>query len=164
MNFFRASFYGCRIKFVSAPGGAVIGFSGPMIHQGGNYFNSLGGRWMGEMKASIVDVQGLSTGRFLLGFGNNASYLDNNAYYGLTDEAGAFGCEQDLHRVVGTNAIGRPQSGSELLSTDPILVMGQLLQFDKNGQRRGKRPAIGPLEGRPTGLPNTVGPGVKVGG
>lgn len=144
---FDSSFTGCHIRFLCSGGGSVIGFSGPMIHRFGSYYGDIAARWLGTMNASIVDVRGIGTGSFLLGFGNGSAWINSNAYYGLSSESGAWGCDQDLDRVKGTDVDGAPMFGSELLMSSPIKVLGQVLMFDKTGRLRAKHPTIGPIEG-----------------
>ncbi|MBS1722243.1 MAG: hypothetical protein JSS66_04465 [Armatimonadetes bacterium] len=143
---YASSFYACRIKFIASAGGGTIGFSGPMIHRYGSFYNSLGGKWLGEMRACIIDADSVGSGAFLPGFGNDGQSMQWNAYLGVTDSSGPYGCDQDPYVVSGTASTGRPLSGTGLEMPVPIRIWNQPLEYDQQGWIRSAQPAVGPLE------------------
>lgn len=156
---FTSSFYGCRITFRSRPG-SVVGFSGPMLHKYGSFYKSIDASWIGEMRGSIVAATSIGGGQFQLGFGNLASKLTGNAYYGLTEENGPWGCDQDAARVTGTLFTGVPRADQNLALSGPILISGYALQYDRYGSTRAGNPTVGPLEPGSSGVkyPGIGGP------
>lgn len=145
MSLYTASFLGCRITFVGN-GSGLYGFSGAMLHPYGANRNSLAAKWQGLMRGSIVESQGIGSGQFLVGFGNDGASMASNAYYGVSDETGAWGTDLDAARISGTHAPGRRPIGDPARVQGGIWLMGHRLEYDAEGRARDANTAVGPLE------------------
>lgn len=142
---FQASFYGCRLWF-NGKVGSEIGFSGPMVHKYGSFYNNPAGAWNGRMVGSITGASSVGSGYFRFGFGNSANLLSGNSYANLSSEQGAWGCDADLARVAKVEYDGLPGMGSDRRLGSPILVMGYPLEYDFTGAVRSQKPNVGPFE------------------
>lgn len=142
---FQASFYGCRLWF-NGKLGSEMGFSGPMVHKYGSFYNNLAGAWNGRMVGSITGASSIGTGFFRFGFGNSANRLTGNSYANLASEQGAWGCDTDTTRVVRAEYDGPPSAGTERRLGSPLMVMGYPLEYDFAGVVRSSKPCVGPFE------------------
>jgi hypothetical protein len=142
---YTANFTACHLRFV-VPGGATVGFSGPMLHPFGSLRNSVAGRWRGTMVGCIVDGTDVGNGAFRLGFGNDQAYLWGNAYAGATDFSGAWCHDQDPAGRAPVSGPPPRHAGQEWWLPSDILIEGKRLAYDLDGRIRPARPTVGPVE------------------